>query len=176
MSIKSRLPVLGLAAIATALVLSPPVAQANLVLKGGSVESSFSDITAQGFGAAPRLLTLQTTGIESGFETPIDVEHGDAIDGSNKSTTPTLATLGWTSGSQVNIGCNSDQVGQTGITLDNLTLTIYNGTTAVGSFSLAAPVTFTAAQLALQQGNGAAVFDFVLDAAQQTAFNNIQGL
>ena len=74
-----------------------------------------------------------------------------------------LAALGWNSGSQVGIGFNTTQSGNTGITLDTLVLTIYNGTTAVGTFSLASPILFTAADLALQQGNGNAVFDFGLD-------------
>ena len=52
-------------------------------------------------------------------------------------------------------------------------LTIYNGTTGVGSFSLASPITFSAADLALQQGNGNAVFNFGLTAAEQTQFNTI---
>ena len=54
-------------------------------------------------------------------------------------------------------------------------LTIYgtNGTTVEGTFSLAAPINFSAADLALQQGNGNAVFNFGLDTAQQTAFNAI---
>jgi len=58
-------------------------------------------------------------------------------------------------------------------------LTIYNGTTAVGSFSLAAslkPLTFSAADLALQQGNGNAVFNFQLDATEQGQFNAIVAL
>src|SRR4029079_9141384 len=66
-----------------------------------------------------------------------------------------------------------DQVGQTGITLNNLTATIWDSTglIALGSFSTAGTMNFSAADLAMQQGNGAAVFEFVLDAAQQTAFN-----
>jgi hypothetical protein len=113
-------------------------------------------------------------GVETGNVTPVDVVHGGAVP--NKSTTPTLSALGWTSGAQVGIGFNSDQSGQTGITMQSLTLTIFNGTTAVGSFSLASsitPLTFTAADLALQQGNGNAVFDFHLTAAEQTQFNTI---
>ena len=146
------------------------------VVPAPSVAASFTDIGAQGFGAAPRMLTLQTNGIETGNVTPIDMVHGDAVSGANKSTTPTLATLGWTSGANVGIGFNSDQSGQTGITMQSLVLTIFNGTNSVGSFSLApslTPLTFTAADLALQQGNGNAVFDFGLTAAQQTQFNAI---
>ena len=60
--------------------------------------------------------------------------------------------------------------------MQSLVLTIFNGTTPVGSFSLASsltPLTFTAADLALQQGNGNAVFDFGLTAAEQAQFNAI---
>jgi hypothetical protein len=150
------------------------VAQANLVLFGDTAAESFIDLGAQGFGAAPRMLTMQTTGVESGSVTPVDVVHGDAIAGSNKSTTPTLATLGWTSGSNVGIGFNSDQIGGAGITLQSLTLTIYDGTTVVATFNLDPSLVgfnFTADDLSLQQGNGQAVFNFVLDAAQQAAFD-----
>jgi PEP-CTERM motif-containing protein len=81
--------------------------------------------------------------------------------------------VGWTSGANVAIGFNSDQTGQTGITLDTLTLNLWgpNGTTLLGSFSLASPINFSATDLALQQGNGAAVFKFVLTPTQQTTFN-----
>ena len=144
-----------------------------------TVAASFTDLGSQGFGAAPRMLTLQTNTVETGSVTPVDVTNGDAVPGANKSTTPTLATLGWNTGSQVGIGFNSDQSGQTGITMQSLVLTIFNGTTAVGSFSLApslTPLTFTAADLALQQGNGNAVFDFGLTAAEQAQFNTIRGM
>jgi hypothetical protein len=161
----------------------PGAANANLVLVGGNppaqvstVAASFTDIGAQGFGAAPRLLTLQTNGVETGSVTPVDVVHDDAVAGANKSTTPTLSALGWNSGFAVGIGFNSDQSGGTGITMQSLVLTIFNGTTPVGSFSLLpslAPLTFTAADLALQQGNGNAVFNFGLTPAEQAQFNTI---
>ena len=67
---------------------------------GPTAAASFVDLGAQGFGAAPRLLTLQTNDFESGSVTPVDVVHGDAVTGANKSTTPTLSTLGWTSGAK----------------------------------------------------------------------------
>jgi len=164
------------------LVATSNSAWASLILVGptnqpvATVAASFTDLGAQGFGTAPRLLTLQTNGVETGSVTPIDVTVGDAVPGANKSTTPTLASLGWTAGNRVGIGFNSDQSGGTGITMQSLTVTIYNGTTAVGSFSLAAglaPLTFTAADLGLQQGNGNAVFNFGLNAAEQTQFNAI---
>ena len=129
--------------------------------------------------AAPRLLTLQTNGVETGSVTPVNIPQGDAVPGANKSTTPTLSALGWTSGAAVGIGFNSDQSGGTGITMQSLVLTIFNGTTSVGSFSLLpslAPLTFTAADLALQQGNGNAVFNFGLTPAEQAQFNTIRAM
>lgn len=164
-------------------LLSSGVAHANLILVGGNPPvpvatpaASFTDLGSQGFGAAPRMLTLQTDTFEFGSVTPINVVHDDAIAGANKSTTPTLSTLGWTSGLKVGVGFNSNQSGQTGITLDTLVLTIFDATAAhaaLGSFSLASPITFSAADLALQQGNGNSVFNFGLTAAEQTQFNTI---
>lgn len=185
MNIKS---VLLASAIALAMTAS---AHANLILvePGGttpapSVAASFTDLGATGFGHAPRLLTMQMNGVENGSVTPVNVTVGDAIAGADKSTTPTLSTLGWSSGANVGIGFNADQTGGTGITMQQLTLTIYNGTTAVGSFSLAssgqgvsdAPIQFSAGDLAMQQGNGNAVFNFGLTAAEQAQFNNILAL
>jgi hypothetical protein len=66
-------------------------ARAEIVLVGGTPESAFVDLGAEGFGAAP-LLTLQTNTLESGGVTPIDVLNGDAVAGGNKPTTPTLGT------------------------------------------------------------------------------------
>jgi hypothetical protein len=191
MSRSKFLPILVGAAVLTIAGVAALPAHANLILveatpagvvPAPSVAASFTDLGSQGFGTAPRMLTLQTNTVETGSVTPVDVPNGDAVPGANKSTTPTLATLGWTNGSQVGIGFNSDQAGQTGITMQSLTLTIFNGTTALGSFSLgttgpsAAPITFTAADLALQQGNGNAVFDFGLTPAEQAQFNTIAAM
>jgi hypothetical protein len=164
------------AVVATCAILAATssVAQAAIILNPGPLPAdSFVDLGAQGFGNAPRLLTLQTNGFESGSGTPIDVANGDAVEGANKTTTPTLTTLGWNSGANVGIGFNSDQEGQTGITLNTLVLTIYDGTTPVGTFSLTNPITFTDADLDLQQGNGNAVFNFGLDLNQQAQFDAI---
>lgn len=182
----------------------PGTANANLILVGGTplaqvstLADSFVDLKAQGFGNNPRLLTLQTSGIETGFATPVNVNNGDAVpnEGGNKTNTPTLTALGWVNGATVGIGWNSNQTGQTGITLNSLTLTIYNASAggcvpggagptgcaahALGSFSLdpsLVGITATAADLALQQGNGAAVFNFGLDSTEQTAFNVIRAM
>jgi hypothetical protein len=164
-------------------------ANASLVLVGGNppvqvntVAASFTNIGAQGFGNAPRLLTIETNTVETGSVTPVNVVHDDAVSGANKSSTPTLSALGWNFGSQVGIGFNSDQSGQTGITMQSLTLTIFDATAAhnvLGSFGLLpglAPLTFTAADLALQQGNGNSVFNFGLNAAEQAQFNTIRAM
>lgn len=166
-------------AACTAVAASSSMAHASLILTGPTVAASFTDLGGQGFGNAPRMLTLQTSGVETGSVTPVNVTNGDAIPGADKSTTPTLATLGWDKGIDVGIGFNATQPGQTGITLQSLVLTIYNGTTSVGSFSLLpglAPLQFTAADLALQTGNGNAVFSFTLNAAEQAQFNAILAL
>jgi hypothetical protein len=153
----------------------------TVVMPAPTVAASFTNLGAQGFGNAPRLLTLQAQGnapIETGSGTPVDLATGDAVTGANKTTTPTLATLGWTSGAQVGIGFNTNENG-TGITMQSLVLTIFNGTTAVGSFSLApslTPLQFNAVDLALQQGNGNAVFDFGLTVGEQAQFNAIRAL
>jgi len=155
----------------------PSVAQADLVLFGATPAQSFIDLGAQGFGNAPRMLTLQGTGQQdslTGAGTPVDQASGDVPSGENKVSTPTLTSLGWTSGANVGIGFNSDQSGGTGVTMQGLVLTIYNGTNAVISFELSdslKPLNFTAADLAMQQGNGNAVFNFVLDATQQAQFD-----
>jgi len=176
-----RSTAVGALALFAAGITLPGAAKADLVLINSttnqpttSVTASFTDVGAQGFGNVPRLLTLQTNGVESGFMSPVNQTNGDAVGGANKGGTPTLSALGWLSGAAVGIGFNSDQVGQTGITMQDLVLTLYNGTTAVDTFSLASslkPLQFTAADLALQQGNGNAVFAFGLTASQQTEFN-----
>ena len=171
-----------------AVLTTASVARANLILLDNTMQAevpmlALIDLGAQGFGNAPRLLTLQGQGssdFENGAVSPVNVVSGDAKSGANKSTTPTLATLGFTSGSEVGIGFNAAEPGGNspgaGITLQDLTLRIFDGTSVVGTFSMAGPITFTAADLALQTGNGNGVFAFGLDAAQQTQFNALLSL
>jgi len=52
---KFKSPLLGVAA---ATLLSSSVAHASLVLSGGSILASFTDISAQGFGSVPRVVDL----------------------------------------------------------------------------------------------------------------------
>lgn len=161
-------------AMCAVLVATSSVAKADIVMLGATPTAAFLNLGGQGFGADPRMLTLQTTGIETGNETPIDVEHGDAINGADKSTTPLLSALLWKTGADVGIGFNSGQTGNSGITLQSLSLTIYDTSfNAVHTFTLASPVQFSATDLGLQQGNGNAVFAFGLDATQEALFDSL---
>jgi hypothetical protein len=163
---------------------APTDGRADLVLVGGTPQNSFVDIGAQGFGAAPRLLTLQDNGVEAG---QIVVQPGGTLASatfagqndvanpqppSQKNDAPLLSFVGWQTGADVKIGFNSDQTGFGAINLNQLVLNVYNGSTVVGSFSLADDVHFSTADLQLQQGNGNAIFEFVLNGAQQTIWDN----
>jgi len=202
-----KLPAFFVAAtLLTGVASLPGTARADLVLfnnGNGSATcnancASFTDLNGSGFGAYPRLMTLQNTPTEQGlvkpdasgntiYPSPLvnSAETGgisgvnQAIDnGQNKASSPTLTSLGWTSASQVKVGAVFNNIGNSGITLNTLTLNLYNAAGGlVDSFSLAAPITFTAADLALQPGNGNAVFSFVLNAQQQAEWNalNPQG-
>ncbi len=82
----SALKALLLATAAAAVGLSlTNAAYADLVLVGGSPEPAFLDLGAQG-GAVPRLLTLRTSGLESGSITPVDIPANS--EGADKSSTP----------------------------------------------------------------------------------------
>jgi hypothetical protein len=190
---ESGMRVLSSAAVAlTALgfmSVAPTNARADLILAGAANITSTCDAacaslafsTANGFGNSPSMLTLQTNGFQSGSVNgtgsvaAISPFGTDAISGANKASAFTLSTVGWTSGANVGIGYNSNQSGSTGITLDLLTLFLWapNGTTLLGSFSTAGAITFSAADLALQQGHGAATFEFVLTTGQQATFNSL---
>ena len=166
---------------AFAVVASP--AKASLVqfanpLQAGCVTSEHCgqlvDLGALGFGNAPRMLTLQSDPTQVGASTPLEADFasGDAIAGANKTTVPTLGSLGWDPGEFVAIGYNLAQNSGGGPTLNQLTLNLYDASNVLqSSFSLASPTTYTEADRTLQQGNGNGVFVFVLDAAQRAAWN-----
>jgi hypothetical protein len=163
---------------AALLALAGEPVKADIILFGaGDILGSFVDVGASGFGNVNRALTLQNNGIEFGAHLFGNVLQDEAISGADKGGTPTLGSLNWNTGFNVGIGFNSNQTGGTGITLDAMRLTIWNGSgTALGSFSLANPLNFSAAILALQQGNGNAIFDFELDAIQRAEFNTIRAM
>ncbi|MBY0270096.1 MAG: PEP-CTERM sorting domain-containing protein [Burkholderiales bacterium] len=159
-------------------------ANANLVQNGELF------IGAQGFGNAPRLLTIQGNGTESGAIgivggnlvalTPgianasvfggngVTNPGGDTVSplsDNQKFGIPTLGELNWTSGANVNLLFNATEPGGDGLTVTDVTLKFYNGNTVIaaidGSFSL----------LSTQTGNGSAGFLINVDAAQQTFLN-----
>src|SRR5262245_4643087 len=186
---------------ATALSVTLPAARADVVLLNGSILGSFTDVGAQGFGAAPRLLTEQGGGQDNylqGLVRPdalgalafpqvfpnnaapnFDVNFGNfAIDnGQFKGSIATINQLGWQSGSNVSIAFNTDQQGNTGITLQKMTIGLFGpiggGIDLLQTFSTATPINFSAADLALQQGNGTSAFLFVLDPAQRALWDAI---
>jgi hypothetical protein len=166
-------------------------ARAEIVLSGTTPANSFTDIGAQGFGNAPRLLTLEATGQETTQSGQIVWTGTTAVqanlppdstnqiappccDGS-KNSAPTLAAIGWDSGADVNIGFNATEAqgGEgTSITLTDLVLNLYNSVgTAIATFALGPDVVFSADDLALQTGNGNAVFSFVLTPGQQALYD-----
>ena len=137
----------------------------------GGNAGSLVDISGIGFGSAPRLLTLQTSPFEAGASTPTGLT-GNAEPGANKSGTVTLGQMGWLPGSFVAVGFDTNQTGNSGITLNTLSLNLYNASNAlVDSFSIASPIQYTEQDLDLQQGTGSGIFAFVLNAAQRAEWN-----
>jgi len=151
------------------LALSLP-AKAELVLRGGTPTTAFTDVKGAGFGDIHRMLTLQTSGSESGGILANGTITGNPSTGGDKTAVFTFGQLGWTSPSNVGVFFDADQEGQTGITLQKFTVTVNNGSTILGTFSTAAPITFTAADLALEPGNGTGGFFFALTPAEQSEF------
>jgi hypothetical protein len=60
----ATLALTGIAAMSSA-------ARADIILVGGTPNASFTDLGAQGFGNAPRMLTLQDNTFEFGSVTPM---------------------------------------------------------------------------------------------------------
>jgi hypothetical protein len=154
-------------------------AKADIVLRGGTPTTAFTDVKGLGFGDVHRLLTLQRAVIESGGinadGTVFNNNLGSVSEGADKTAVYTFSELGWLSGANVGVFFDADQVGQTGITLQSFTLTVTDPTTdiAVGTFSTAGAINFTAADLALEPGNGTGGFFFALTLAEQIEFNNL---
>lgn len=183
----SRLKRLSIAVVAaSALMGSSTVANANLVLNGETT------LGGQGFGNAPRLLTIQARGNGTFESGAIGISEGNlvAVSGisdaqvfggngvtnaggdevnplsdNQKFGIPTLGSLNWTSGANVNLLFNATEPGGNGLTVNDVTLKFYNGNNVIaaidGSFSLASTTT----------GTGVAGFLISVDASQQTFLN-----
>jgi len=178
------------------LALATMPAKADIVLEA----AVFADLGATGFGNAPRLLNIQNNGSEAGgtfatagggtgFFTGLPApglgglgticnSNGTCMNQPqiepDKSLVYSVGALGWTSGSQVGIGLDTNETGaNAALTFNSLVLTLYNSSgVALANFSGSQPVNISNALLAEQQGNGNSVFNLGLDAAQQTLFNN----
>jgi hypothetical protein len=175
---------------ATAFVL-PQTASASLIY------NSTIRAPAQGFGNAPRDLTLQATGqatTESGsvgvsstgaitFGTAIpdsSVFSGNGFTNLNgtaampapladdqKYGIPTIGSLGITSASQIGVLFNATEPGGDSVNVTDLTLKFY---TSGGQFigAIDGQQNFPSSE----PGNGVAGFTFVIDQAQQSVVNN----
>jgi len=144
---------------------------------------SFVDLSALGFGNTNVVLTLQSDPSQVGQVAPngsggvafpvLPGPNGNQADtGANKSSAPSLGDLGWGGASVVAVGYNSNQTGNSGITLNKLTLNLYNASNVlVGSFSTPSAIQYSDIDLALQQGQGQGLFVYVLDSNQRAAWN-----
>jgi hypothetical protein len=186
--------------LALAAVLLAGTAFASLPAKAEFVLSdfTFADLGGTGFGVAPRLLTLQNNPNQSGavisiggnqaFLSPITVtgttvtgiqctSNGNCDGGLrvNESNLVNVSTL-WSTGAQVGVGLDTNQIGSTGALLFNeLVLNIYTSTGAlIGAFGGNDAVLITEAQLAAQQGNGNSVFNLLLTPGEQDEFDQMR--
>jgi len=165
---------LGLLATAACLPLVLPTAASADIIFVDQV-----NFDAAGFGNLPRLITMHTPtsgNIETGTVAPgpggTVVDTGDAIangpGGQNKSNTPTVSSLGWVTGNQVSLAFDVSQTGGTGLSLNTMGITLYNGLTAVGTFQLpAAGYNITPTQADNDHGNGSGALVFSLTAQEQ---------
>ena len=173
-------------ALATALTLGlPAAASAQQIVSGGLTLLSPTPIgsTGGGLGNQTTILTLQAPGngtTESGCITPTGASTtaslcgglaitgtGDVLTGNSQSGTQFIAGL---TGSTLRLGFNAAEPGNAqDATINNLSLNLFSGNTAVASFTLApVPVTLTNTL----QGIGNFGFVFGLTAQAQTVFNS----
>ena len=146
-------------------------------------------VSGTGFGALPRALSIQSHGPTSTSESGcIAPSGGGLISGSGacapasgaiggdeappigfpKQSAPTLSSLGITSGNQIGILFDAVQPQSSNnnlVTVNDLTLKLYNGNNLVYS------VSGTWSNLTTNPGNGTSDYLFVLDPAAVTAFN-----
>jgi hypothetical protein len=171
----------------------PPSASADLVFDAGILAPS------QGFGTAPRDLTLQGSGTIAGavgvgaggtiqFGTNIALDPGQVFMGNGIQTAagttdmpspladdqkygiPTAGSLGITSANQIGVLFNATEPGGDSITVVDVTLKFYSSTgTLLGAID--GSQVFASSN----PGNGVAGFTFVVAANQQAAVNGWLG-
>jgi hypothetical protein len=190
---KYRYRPLAAAAAALAAVAFSPTASASLVYESSILTS------AQGFGNAPRDLTLQATG-QTSFESGAvgfgsgGITFGDPITNAQvfmsngvattagtaampnpladdqKYGTPTAGSLGITSASQIGVLFNATEPAGDSVNVLDVTLKFYtSGGTFLGAIDGQQPFASSNA------GNGVAGFTFVVDQAQQAQVNTSLG-
>jgi hypothetical protein len=134
-----------------------------LPAKADLVSLGTADFSAQGFGNANRLITLQGQGnstTESGAVIPVNGTvsgSGDVVSplsDNQKFGVPTLGQLGWTTASQVQLLFNAAEPGGDGATIGSLTLSFYDGNNLVYSISNSQPLVYRSTE----PGNGSAGF------------------
>lgn len=175
------------AAIASAILGVSAGANASLVQIGQL------DLGAQGFGNAPRLLTIQGNGnstFESGaigisggsmvalspgiadasvyLGNGVQNLGGDTVNplNNNKFGIPTLGSLNWTSGADVRLLFNATEPGGNGLTVSDVTLKFYNGNSVIAAIDGSFSLAST------MTGNGTSGFLINVDSAQQTFLNS----
>jgi hypothetical protein len=169
------------AALAVAAMALPAAANAALVYDSSIATSG------QGFGSAPRLLTIQGGGsgcVTVGGSGSTLVGGKNACDGTlynnlggheanpltdnQKFGIPTVGALGWASAADIGLLFNAVEPGsasKSGINVDDVTLKFYKGTTLIAQVNGAYKFGTT------DQGNGSAGFVFTADQASQTYLN-----
>ena len=190
---KLRTAPLAAAAATVVAVAFSPTASASLVFDAGILASG------QGFGSAPRDLTLMATGptsFESGavgfgaggitFGTPItdaQVFMGNGVSTTagvaampnpladdQKYGTPTSGSLGITSASQIGVLFNATEPAGDSVNVLDVTLKFYSSSgTFLGAIDGQQPFASS------NPGNGVAGFTFVVDQAQQAQVNTWLG-
>lgn len=159
-----------------ALLAWVPAANAHLVYVG------VSDLTAQGFGNANRIITLDNrannttesgaTSVINGLFTGSGPDLASQFNDNHKFGAPTLAELNWTDASQVQLLFNANEGGNANkknINIDSLTLTFYNNVGAVGSISTILPLQFASDD----PGNGKAGFVIGVSADELAVLNTL---
>jgi hypothetical protein len=159
--------------------LTASQANAHLYLIG------VSELTAQGFGNANRIITLDSKGNQSTETGATSVVNGvltftgpdlaSPTSDNQKFGAPTLNDLHWTNASQVQLLFNAIEPGNASksqIDIDALTLTFYNNIGAVGSISINAPIHITSGD----PGNGKAGYVIGVSADEQAALNAVFNL
>jgi hypothetical protein len=147
--------------------LLPALAGAQLVSSGAVPDAG------GGLGSVPTVLTLNNTNdVSSGCVSPIANFAGCGFVNNtvqNQSTTRLLSEVGGSFaslGTDLRIIANFSEPGGNSATVNNLVLSLYNGTSSIFSAALAAPVTFGATN----PGVGNAGFGFSLAGSSLTDF------